>query len=184
MKKRLFVAIPLSKSTKDTFAAYKKNFKLNNVRWTEKENLHITIFFLGNIQQDIIPKIINLLQKTTGNIKPFTLKFEKIKFASPNKPPRMIWGQFYKNNEYSYLTKKISKVLNQFLQISIEKNATRENIPHVTLARIKNPNSVRDVQLKPIKIENLIVVSYQLIESNLSPDGSIYSVIKEFILEH
>lgn len=182
MKKRLFVAITLPKSMQDAFAEYKKNFKLNDVRWTAKENLHITVFFLGNIRQNLIPNIVNVLQKATAGIKPFTLKFEKVSFAPLNQPPRMIWGQFYKNNEYTHLTRSVSKTLNQLLQISM-KNAFRENIPHVTLARIKNPNSVIGTQLKPTKIENLTVASYQLIESNLFPNGSTYLVIKKFILE-
>ncbi len=182
MKKRLFVAIPLPEPMQATFSEYKKNFKANDIRWTLKENLHITVFFLGDVIEDLVPKIVMALQNVTSNIKQFRLEFEKTVFAPPNKPPRMIWGQFYKNENYTLLSNAIAKTLNLSFQIPLE-NSSREIIPHVTIARIKNPNSISEVELKPLEIENLEVTSCQLIESTLSSGGSIYSVVEKFILK-
>ena len=49
MKKRLFLAIPLTEEIKSELDKYKNEMGLEGVRWIPSENLHVTLYFLGDV---------------------------------------------------------------------------------------------------------------------------------------
>ena len=75
---RLFLAVPLSKRAKDLIVdSYKENIGRINAKWVAKENFHITLKFLGNVEKDRIEEI----EKEMNDIKD---KHEGCKFTITN----------------------------------------------------------------------------------------------------
>lgn len=198
MEKRLFIAIPLSQEILESLGEYKKGVRIPNVRWIPKDNLHITLYFLGDTKEELIPNLVDKLKSAYSAIKAFDLIFEKITFAPPNKDARMIWAQFQKNTNYENLVKLAGEVVKSVTQ-NIQTYNAKDLIPHVTLARLKFPldpsafvkTSARyspppllakanKIILKQPEISDLHVSSCQLFESELNSNGSIYTLISEF----
>lgn len=49
-------------------------------KWTNKENFHITLKFLGEIQPEFVSQIEETVKKATKGIKPFYLRFSEVGF--------------------------------------------------------------------------------------------------------
>ncbi|MBN4062095.1 MAG: RNA 2',3'-cyclic phosphodiesterase [Flavobacteriales bacterium] len=129
MKKRLFVGIPVPKQLASELSQIQKqNTSVANTRWTPKENLHITVYFIGNgFENEITTKIQRIAAKNT--ISELLLKDICL---FPEKNPRMIWARFETNKLFSELCLSISNIIHP------HKATEWELIPHITLARFKN----------------------------------------------
>jgi RNA 2',3'-cyclic 3'-phosphodiesterase len=179
MEKRLFIAIPLSEKILEALEEHKKRIQVQNIRWISKNNLHITLYFLGDTKEEIIPNLVEKLKSTYESVNPFDLIFEKITFAPPNRDARMIWAQFQKNSHYENLVKLTDQTVKAVTQ-NITTYTAKDLIPHATLVRFKFPLDPNKIILKQPEIQNLHVCSCQLFESELNSGGSIYKLISEF----
>jgi 2'-5' RNA ligase len=183
MKKRLFLAIPLSDSILQKLAALKDRYDFgNDVRWIPEQNLHITVSFFGDVEEKDIPDLDEKIRQITAATPKFTLAFERILFAPPNRPPRMIWADFMPSTPYAGLVKKIYAAAKEFLLPEIAREAFREPMPHITLARFQNPAVANKLKLEILESENMLAETCELIESELTPKGSIYTVLKRYQL--
>lgn len=180
MAKRLFIAIQLSDELRDIFSRYKEKYPELDARWTAPEKLHITAYFCGDVDETNIPEVQEKLNQL--RIKPLELSFKEILFAPPHRPPRMIWAQFENNPEFTELTRKIYETIKEFLDPKESRPPNHNPIPHVTLARFKNPEITEGIQLEQPTVDVLKVKSYDLMESKLSPEGSKYIVLQSYAL--
>ena len=177
MTKRLFIAIQLSPSIRGVLETYKP-LTTPEIRWTKPENLHITTYFCGDTKEENIPALRKALEKIQA--KPFELPFKEILFAPPHREPRMIWAEFARSEHFAKLTQKIYENVKEFLK---DPEKPKQNpIPHVTLARFKNPQIAKDVQLEQPNVDTLQVTSYDLMESQLNQGGSKYTVLQSYAL--
>ena len=108
-KKRLFLALPLLPSFLELFGRYQKSSSLKGIRWIASSNLHITVYFLGDVEEQKIEPLCDKLQRCFSAITPFLLEFEDIVFAPPKRPPRMVWATFAANKDYQNMVFKIAE---------------------------------------------------------------------------
>ncbi|MFA5075021.1 MAG: RNA 2',3'-cyclic phosphodiesterase [Candidatus Babeliales bacterium] len=179
MKKRLFLAINFDDQILKKLAEYKKLVKFANVNWTKKENLHITVYFIGNLKTLLIPDLIENLNQVFSKTENFILEFDKILFAPPNHTAHMIWAQFKFNKNYEKLVQNVSKEINQNFNLQ-QNNNFKDFIPHITLARFKKVICTENIRLNQLKISNLLIDSCDLMESELNSTGPVYSKIITF----
>ena len=183
MDKRLFVAIPLKENIKIFLHQYKNHFTQENINWTKKENLHITLHFLGNVKDQQIPKLIDKINTALLNIKSFSLQLKGAVLAPPNKIASMVWAQFKKNKDYYQLCFKLHNAIQKFENKKhIETENHKELIPHITLARFKGAVDLAQDYLPKLALQKIQVNSCHLMESKLTPDGPIYSTLATFLL--
>ncbi|MFH1461496.1 MAG: RNA 2',3'-cyclic phosphodiesterase [bacterium] len=178
--KRLFLAITPNKEILEQLVKVKDKVLDENLNWVKKENLHITLVFLGNVEENLIPDLIGKLNFVIEKTNKFILKFEKISFA-PENNPYMMWAEFENDPNFSKLSDLCQKICSEF---SSNKNYTnpKETIPHITLARSKKELDNKNLEIKQLKIHNILVDYCKLMESELSKDGSNYSTIATFTL--
>ena len=140
---RLFVAFPLPKGLwKDAEAVHLNNKGVANIRWTPLQNLHITIFFLGEVHASNLDKIKSKIRDEVSATSSFKLDFEKIAFVKGRKHSGMIWMQFFKNEFFSSLSNGLEKVLQELLMHTA---TIHDPIPHVTLARWKGAFATEEI---------------------------------------
>jgi len=179
MKKRLFFAINFSQNLKLELSKILQKFDLP-VRFTALENLHLTLLFLGNIEEKNIPEILNAAQKALLDIPAFNLEFNKI-VLSPGS--RMIWLLGKQNRVLSSLYENLKKEISALnLKIKLD---NRPYKAHATLARIKFPQR-KEVfkKWKNLAFEKKLAVrSIELLESKLLKNGAKYKIIKKFPLK-
>lgn len=177
--KRLFLALPLQKEEfprLDLYLeSYKKDPHFQKAKWVEPENFHITLLFLGNVSELYLPELRQLVRGLSAKIAPFTLHFDQIQFF-PRKFPHMIWASFHRSLEFEELTGELKK----YLEVYIQNQEKKEQIPHATLARLKAPLDPRKFSFRPYRMPDLLVKECQLFESTLTPDGPHYTLIETF----
>jgi 2'-5' RNA ligase len=178
--KRLFVAIPFPPSFVRAFASYEKRHLVRGVRWIPGENRHITLYFLGEVDKESVPEVRTRLREAIADQSPFSLEFQKIDFGPPNAPPRMVWAYFSSRSEYRRLVEAIAHVLKPF----VRRVSRKEMIPHVTLARFKEDSRPKRLKLdQPLLEERTFRVSTcELVESELTPAGSRYTILDDYAL--
>ena len=181
---RLFIAIelpemirkPLSDSLKDSVMIKKKKARL-----TSKENLHITLKFLGDVQQDKRGDLQAAIANSVGGIGPFELKIHSGGVFPTIKKPRILWAGFDISKELSVL---VNNLENEFEKIGFSKDL-KPFRPHITLARIPDYVSTMIPVEKDEIIKNLekidlppfTVDKISLMKSILLPGKPEYQVI-------
>jgi 2'-5' RNA ligase len=181
MKRRLFLAIPLSDSLLQKFIDLKARYGLEtDIRWTENQNLHITVYFFGDVLEEKIGLMSKKIAEVVAVTPAFNLKLEKIILAPPQRPARMIWAQFAKSEEYSKLVMAINSATREFLDPRSAQETDRDQIPHITLARFQNPAAAKNLSLEPVNPEEMAVTNCVLNASELTPKGSTYAVLEKY----
>ena len=177
MKKRLFVSISLPDWLVDELLLYGEDVELRGFRWTAGDNLHITVHFIGYVDDNRINDLSDKLSEAAHEFKSFSLAMDGIEFGPPGEAPRMIWAKFRDSPPYNMLAGRIADTLGEFSERS-----TNRPIPHVTLARFKTPSLADGVNLNRFKETEFEVSEVELMESVIFPDGPEYNVVESYKL--
>lgn len=184
MPRRIFIAINLPEKIRNQLVNYQKKWPELPIRWTKKDNLHITLVFIGYVKDEEIPEICQIVEEIAGKNNIFTISLNKIVYAPPKKmPPRMVWVSGEKSEQ---LTKLQRASENSLLASPLRgdiKQGKRLYSPHVTLGRIKRwdfkqleieerPNINEDVSF------SFEVNSIEIMESQLKRTGAEYTVLE------
>ena len=137
---RIFIAINLPEEIKRELFNYSEKWPELPARWTAKENLHITLEFLGDLTDEELGEVCLAVKDVAERSSCFTLNINHILYGPPKKiPPRMVWAAGDESKELALLRKDLEKSLLQKVSFAPE---TRGTAPHITLARIKDRKSV------------------------------------------
>jgi len=179
MTRRLFVSLPIQENFRSVFNTYRDEYAIKGIRWIPSESYHITLHFLGDTPEEAIPGIEGALETVAKAIYPFDLEFWEVSFAPPGKFKRMVWGVFQRSEAFQELVTRVPEAVSSAKSLEL-----RESIPHVTLARIRNPKSIQGIKLRQPDIDDRIlrVNRLELQESYLAPSGAQYRVLKAFQL--
>jgi 2'-5' RNA ligase len=184
MKKRLFLAIPLSDSLLEKLAGMGGlHAHERGIRWTTRQNLHITVYFFGDVEESDIPGMSGKIKEVVEATPRFNLEFEKIMYAPPNRPPRMIWADFAGCHPYTKLVRAVYDNTKNFLNPASAQETGRAPHPHITLARLNNPDAARFLKLEPIAPEKMTAEKCILFSSELTPKGPVYTAEESYAFQ-
>lgn len=174
---RLFLAIDLPKEMKEYLFELEKKFKEVKVTWVAKKNLHITLKFLGEVEEK---KLENLKKLISIKQKPLLLHLSQIDFFPNIKSPRVIWGAIEPKEEVIRLQQHLDEQLLHLFPGEQKFEA------HITLGRIKSIRRKEDFynSIKRIKLEqkNFQIDSFQIMRSELKKNGPTYKIIENIAL--
>lgn len=183
--KRLFVAVPIQeKSRREIINAIitDPTVKRMPVRWTAVQNLHLTLQFLGDVEERKIPEIKAILNKFEFSGFPGSLCFTRLGAFPDHDAPRVLWLGIKENKNLGIIQHDLTSALS-----GMGFNTDGKKFkPHLTLGRVRE--NVRFGTDNYVYLEQLVsaaVVSdspldrITLFESVLRPCGPIYSVIYE-----
>jgi len=178
MSRRLFIAIPLPPQQVDELQKIK--FNDPDINWTKSENLHVTAYFCGDVEEKNTTSISAALREIAADAHPFQLDTPDIVWGPPHRQPDMIWIDYPPSRDFTDLTWSIFKTINPFLnQEKLE--IPRQNLtPHVTLARLKSPLPDAKKALPTMNLAPLPVHSIELISSTLTAAGPLYEILGTF----
>lgn len=133
--KRVFVAALISKDIKEKLVSIQEDPVFpKELRWTEFENLHLTLAFIGSVEEDQLEKIDNVVKEVSKTHSPFLLNLDKITLAPNPYKPRMIWAIGPETPELVKLGKDLRSRLKANNIFVDEKHPIKL---HITLARGK-----------------------------------------------
>jgi 2'-5' RNA ligase len=182
---RLFVALELPESHRAALAGVCERGRRGGVRWVAAENVHLTLKFLGEVDEPLVPEIEEALAAVAGGTSPFALSLEGGGCFPNARSPRVIWvGVSEGAEEASRLASAVEGAL-QPLGFAPEKRRFR---PHLTIGRPKDPRTAADATAE--KIEHLRgfsaptaeAAALALIKSTLTSEGAVYEVVRRFEL--
>jgi 2'-5' RNA ligase len=175
---RLFIAIEIPEDIKNYIAEIQEKIdSMNNkIGFVKKEQIHLTLKFLGEVQLNNLEEIKNILKKI--NFVKFSASLSNIGVFPDENYMRVIWIGLEPEQNILELQKQIDE--------SLKKLFKKENNfkAHVTLARVKFINNKEEFieKLKNINIENkkIDINNFKLIKSTLTPKGPIYEALEVF----
>jgi RNA 2',3'-cyclic 3'-phosphodiesterase len=178
---RSFIAVETPKDVRDGISALQANLKPaagSSVRWVANDNLHLTLIFLGEVEENFLNKVKEQLTSAVKTVKSFEANLNGIGAFPSQRSPRIIWiGMDKGKDEAIDLQATVEKPL-----ITIGyKPEDRKFHPHLTVGRVKGV--IKD----PAKIfetnytsRNFPVKSIVLFKSTLRPEGPVYEKLQEF----
>lgn len=104
---RLFVGLDLPPEIADH--VYSLRGGLENARWQEKEKLHLTLYFIGNVPEDKVHDIIQELRAI--RFPAFNLSFKEIGYFAIGEVPHHIWVGVDQDDPVKELNKKVENAL-------------------------------------------------------------------------
>lgn len=120
------------------------NSSLKKIKWTRNHNIHLTIYFIGNMPSEKFDTAIDLAASVISGQKEFSLSFESL-FLAPSARPKMLWAKYRKNESFSKLSGAIHRALSEFLPGN--KFYYEEPLPHITLARFHSMQNYREIDI-------------------------------------
>ncbi len=183
---RAFIAIDLSEELRQALRRLESRLKQSDeprplpVRWVDPRNIHLTLKFLGNVDEGAVPGITSALQEVAAPTPPLVLTAQGLGCFPNLRRPNNIWvGLTGDVQQVAELTRGIDDALEP---LGLPREA-RPFTPHLTLARVG-----RDARpAERAKVGELVaafpsetygdisVDAVHLIKSDLRPGGPIYT---------
>ena len=181
---RTFIALPTQPNAWQAIAEIQIKLKATqaDVKWESQDKFHITLVFLGNVEQSKLDSLSTALAKSIQQFPSFTMRYESLG-AFPNiHNPRVVWIGTKSDQSVLDLQAMVGRVCTEF---GFPKE-DRAFHPHITLGRVKETrNFVRLTEaIKTITFEPIETFCSEvlLMKSELRPGGSIYTILKSLPL--
>ncbi|KHO45948.1 MAG: 2'-5' RNA ligase [archaeon GW2011_AR3] len=173
---RLFVAVDLPENAK----GYCQDLQMHisHGKFSLAKGFHITLKFLGEVDEDKSCKIVDRLKKITA--QKFEATTGRIGFFPNESHARVVWIASGPESRYEALHLDVENCLRGMFPKD-------DFVPHITLARVKFiddkemfRSSLEKAELRSIAFP---VDRIFLKQSNLTPDGPEYRDLAEFALQ-
>ena len=183
---RTFIALELSEGTREALSRVAEGLKpgLGRVTWVKPDRMHLTLKFLGEIDQESAGPICERLEEVCLTAAPFSLAVVGIGcFPNPRRP-RVIWAGLEGDVEPArHLQREIDTALSP---LGFEREQ-RPFSPHITLGRVRGAikqgllsEAIEAGSGRRFGEETIDEVTFM--RSRLEPGGPIYTPIARFRL--
>ena len=177
---RCFLAIDLNYECRDYLFKLQKEFsKYLKSKWVEKKNLHLTLKFLGDLDENKLETVKRILSEI--KVKKFKIYLNELGVFPNENVINIIWVGLKPERDIMNLQKRIDEVLLDLF------SKDQKFLSHITLGRvkfIKNKEKLKGI-LKETKINKIEfeVNKFRLYKSELTKNGPRYYVLDEYKLE-
>jgi RNA 2',3'-cyclic 3'-phosphodiesterase len=187
---RAFVAIALPVTVRDRLARVQAELKsepaLRSAAWTRKENLHLTLRFLGDVAPLRLAELRGRLREALASLPPVDLICERLGAFPDLRVPRVVWAGVHDPAEA--LAKLVQRVNLATADFAAQPPEARF-VGHVTLLRLRLLIRADAPRLAGV-LDNAATRAFgrwtcrelQLMQSEPSPSGSRYTTLDAFPL--
>jgi len=185
--KRIFLALPVEpvEPAVERMRQLQKLLPFYQIKWVKTAHFHLTLFFFGEVPEQQIPGLIELLHSTLKNSPAFTFELTGPGIFKKAKEPRVLWFGMKAPDQLYDLKKNIDSAVSTIGFLPDNNGVFR---PHMTLGRFlphQAVSTVLDSALKDPQLSDPIGYSASklvLFESKLFPTGPQYYPIEVFPL--
>lgn len=178
---RIFIAINLPEDIKRQLFAYSQKWPELPARWTSKNNLHITLEFLGDLTEEELGEVCVAVKEVAERHNSFSINLNSISYGPDKKiPPKMVWVEGEKPDDLIDLKQDLQEYLLERVKFRPENKGF---VLHITLARIREWEWKKiEPEERPEINEELDLIftveSIEVMESELKRGGPEYTVIE------
>jgi 2'-5' RNA ligase len=151
------------------------------VKWEKREKIHLTLKFIGEVKNELVEPIINSVD-FLEQFNKINCSLTKFGFFFRNKIPQILWIGMIVDEILFDIVGQLNNKLTKF-GIPVEE---RKFKPHITLLRIKRKfpeDWVTKFNSFIIPETKFTADNILMIESELLPESSKYTVLKKFNLK-
>jgi 2'-5' RNA ligase len=178
---RTFIGVDLGKAIRDRAVALQETLARTGteVKWVEPENLHVTLLFLGEVDDREVPKVCRLVAEETIQHPAFDMTVETVGCFPNARRPRILWVGVTEGAQQM-------QALHDGLEPPLEelgyRREERRYTPHVTLGRVKSDRPTNQLSIAltkhaawkggEIPVREILIMS-----SELKSTGPLYHVL-------
>lgn len=179
---RTFIAVGIDRAVRDRAVALQERLALAEVpvKWVEPENLHLTLLFLGEVDERDLIKVCRAVENVCRVHAPFTLSFASTGAFPNTRRPRTLWAGIEEGTEELIA---LHDALEPPLQdLGCYRREDRPYSPHLTLGRVKGDEESEALaaaltkhvgwQGGTVQVREVLVMS-----SELRSEGPTYAVM-------
>ncbi len=180
---RLFVAIELDARIRKALASMRDQLSdfRRDVRWVGDEQMHLTLKFLGEVDDDMIGDIQEACKTVAATATSFELCVDRGGCFPPRGPVRVIWGGC--SSTPDALAECATQCDDAFTSLGFEPER-RPFAPHMTIGRVKFDKTGRRLRdaIAGLSVTPATqrMTSLALFQSTLTPAGAKYAVVGNY----
>ncbi len=174
---RGFIAIEVPADVRSKLAEIQERLKQSGaeVRWVAPENIHLTLKFMGSVDEELIDDITAVMKKSVAGSTAWTAEVKGVGSFPSARKPRVVWvGVADEDGKLQEVHRKLDRGLRR---LAVPEESRRYH-PHLTLGRVKRDtfSLVQAIDsLNELEVGWLSVESLTLFQSHLKPDGAVYT---------
>lgn len=157
---------------------------VGDVRWATPEQFHVTLKFLGNLEMNDLPGLVEKVAAAAKTCSPFMVELGGVGAFPSVTRPRVVWlGAGAGSRPLGELARSVEAAC----AAAGFPHEERPFRAHVTLGRVRSPRDLKVLakRLQETHVEPLPpfrVAEVVLMQSQLRPGGAVYSVRERFPL--
>lgn len=183
---RTFIAIEIPPAVKTALAAMQTELRraAADVAWTKPENLHLTLRFLGEIEERRLQTVKRVCDEAAATVPPFVLRLNGGGVFPNLRQPRVLWAGLAGEIE---MAAQLQSRLEQALTAQGFAPEDKPFNPHLTVGRVKSQQNARQVAALA-EIQSLPEIAFEvreivLMKSDLHPTGARYTALAKSPLQ-
>jgi RNA 2',3'-cyclic 3'-phosphodiesterase len=145
--------------------------RTEGIRWVRNEGIHITVKFLGEIEEETAGMMHEVLAPLGGCYGPVNARLGQLGAFPSMRSARVVVVKLSKGVEE--IEAIFSDIEERLEAIHVEREK-RGLVPHITLGRRRTPKAFPNGDPLPIEEREFLVESLVLFRSTLTPGGAIY----------
>ena len=187
MKLRSFLAFELSGPLKESLRQVSQDLKKTSLdaKWVKIDNIHLTVIFLGDIEEQWLNQMDIAARATCSLFAPFAVSLKSMGCFPNKKKARVLWlGLAGDLGRMADFQKTLQKGLNP---LNVKKE-DREFKPHLTLGRFRTPGNQGQLldtilrQYQDLTSPVMPLTELVLFKSDLKPGGAEYPKLRSWPL--
>jgi 2'-5' RNA ligase len=179
---RTFIGIDVSEGIRDSAVAFQEALANTGaqVKWASPESMHVTLLFLGDVDDRELHAICRAVQDVAAREPPFQLRVSGVGAFPNTRRPKIVWGGVTEGAEA--LQRLYDDLETRMLDLGCYRKEERGYTPHLTLGRVRGESDGHILASELAKrtaweggrtmVEEVLVYS-----SEMDRDGPVYTVI-------
>jgi RNA 2',3'-cyclic 3'-phosphodiesterase len=182
---RTFIAIEIPSEVKSALVALQDDLRRAgaDVSWTRPENIHLTLRFLGEVDERRIGEVEKVCVTSAAEFQPFTLSLNDTGVFPNARQPRILWAGLAGEIEKAV---EMRKRLDDGLALIGFEREDKDFNPHLTIGRVKSNRKTRELialaDARRVPTLSFVVTEIVLMKSELHPAGARYTPIAKVSL--
>ncbi|MGB9614196.1 MAG: RNA 2',3'-cyclic phosphodiesterase [Fervidobacterium sp.] len=172
---RTFIAIDINQEIREIAQEVIEKLQSSGFKatWTKPENLHLTLFFMGEIDEKSVDSISKSLNKRMYGFPSFSTSLNGFGYFKFKNSPRVL---FLKLEPTKSLQKMYLEMKSELNKHKVKYDDQGNFVPHLTLGRVKEYPSNWEELVSQIEVPKvtLVVDGFTVYTSTLTPQGPIY----------
>jgi 2'-5' RNA ligase len=179
---RVFIGVDVGEEIRGNAADLQQSLARGGaaVKWATPESMHVTLLFLGEVDDRELHAICRAVQDVAAAEPPFTLRVSGVGAFPNNRHPKILWAGVAEGGES--LRRLYDDLETKMLDLGCYRKEERGYTPHLTLGRVRGESDAHALAPEIAKrlgwdggrvaVEEVLVYS-----SVLERDGPVYTVL-------